>query len=166
MEKSDIVIRTGDTIEIINPEIITRIGYEFTYDDAVKEIRETYEEDILILLRTVKVSRWKKVTKEIVKSLAYDLIHKRIRTGNVRKIYTERREELIGKKVKVMGKSLARTGTYYPPTGGGTDYNGEYDYEPGGLKDPKTHVIFEFAESGVYDPKLLKIERCNVKLVS
>lgn len=155
-------IYVGDIIQIVTPEIVTRVGYEFSYDDACKEVKETHKEDIYELLRKVKVRRWDKVEKEIIKSLAYDLIAKKMHSGNKRMIFTKRDDKLADVKVKVTNKQMARTGTYFPPTGGGTDYWGEYDYEPGGLTDMKTHVLFKFHIPGVYGKDAL-IELCNIK---
>lgn len=169
------VIRVGDTVEIINPAIITRIGYEYTYEDACKEALETYKDDIYALLKKAKItgynklsikgnSAWEKAERKIVGALAYDLVRKKIKTGNERKVYTEIKEDLKNAQVTVLSKRTTRTGTYYPAVCSEPGpWGGDYDYEPGGLENSQTHVILEI--DSIHKLRLgpIRIEQCNVK---
>lgn len=157
MKNKQEVLHVWDTVEIVNPIVISRIGYEFTHEDAVKEIKAEYMEDIYALLRKVKASNWEVAKKKILSTLAYDLVHKKIKNGNERKIYSELQEDLRGKTARIVSKKIAQTGIYYPQTSVGFE-----DYEPAGLKDIKTHLVFEI---NLFDPLGTKIliERCNIQ---
>jgi hypothetical protein len=63
---------------------------------------------------------------------------------------------------KVEGKRYVKTGTRYSASGGWSDYYGEYDYEPGGLDDEKTHCIYSISSDRDY----LDILSANVKRTS
>lgn len=148
MKKTENIIRAGDIVRVVNPELVIRIGYDFSFEDAVKEIKATYGEEINGLLRKVKVhhKRWEIVEDAVVRPLAYELVRSKFRHGNERRLHTQIREELRGAEVTVFGKKIAKTGTYFPPTGGDPPYYD--DYEPGGLRDCKTHVILEIGFVG------------------
>ena len=174
MQKGKDIIRVGDTVKIVNPLIISRIGYEFTYEDARKEIVESFKSDIYELMRKAKVSGWNKIMengawdncmKKIVGALAYDLVSKKIKTGNRRMIYAELQEDLKDEIVTVVSKRTVKTGIYYPPICSGSSYE-DYDYEPGGLKDEKTHVILEVDIFNKLTSSPLKIELCDVVKVN
>lgn len=52
--------------------------------------------------------------------------------------------DCTGRVYEVIGKKLAKTGTYYAPTSGTSGYYEPEDwYEPGGLEDCKTHILLE-----------------------
>jgi hypothetical protein len=56
----------------------------------------------------------------------------------------------------VAGKSTVMTGKYYPPSGG-QGFDGDWDYEPGGLEDMQCHVLLDIGGE--------KIEQCDVELM-
>ena len=122
------------------------------------ESQVEYKEEIYALLRKAKVSRWNIVEKAIVSSLAYDRVKKKFKYGNERKIYTKLMESLRDRQVTVVSKKTAKTGIYYPPYhGNGYD---DYDGEPGGLTDGKTHILLEI---DVFDEEgRIWIEQTNV----
>jgi hypothetical protein len=62
--------------------------------------------------------------------------------GNVRSI-TERDGVCEpGALVTVVKKSTVKTGKRFPFSGYHLNYNGEYDYEPGGLENEQTHCVY------------------------
>ena len=82
-------IKVDDVVRVVNPLIIQRVGYDYTFEDAWLESQVEYKEEIYALLRKAKVSRWNIVEKAIVSSLAYDRVKKKFKDGNERKIYTK-----------------------------------------------------------------------------
>lgn len=77
--------------------------------------------------------------------------------GRERSIYyLEDNSYLTDNHVIITGKRTVKTGTYYPPYSG-YSYEGEYDYESGGLTDEKTHILLSFWGG--------EIESTNVELV-
>ena len=151
-------IKVDDVVRVVNPLIIQRVGYDYTFEDAWLESQVEYKEEIYALLRKAKVSRWNIVEKAIVSSLAYDRVKKKFKDGNERKIYTKLMESLRDRQVTVVSKKTAKTGIYYPPYhGNGYD---DYDGEPGGLTDGKTHILLEI---DVFDEEgRIWIEQTNV----
>ena len=64
----------------------------------------------------------------------------------------------------VVGKSLVKTGKRFQSRSYGPDYNGEYDYEPGGLENEKTHCVYS-VEYGSFKVKA-KILAAHCELLS
>jgi len=63
--------------------------------------------------------------------------------GSHRQIFTTTIPlDMMNKPYRVTGVSRVVTGEYYPP-GGGYDRDGNYDYECGGLSEPKHHRILD-----------------------
>src|ERR1035437_6191904 len=44
------IIRIGDKIKIINPEIITRVGYPMSFNDAIEDVEKIYRNEIIDFL--------------------------------------------------------------------------------------------------------------------
>lgn len=56
--------------------------------------------------------------------------------------------DYTGQVFEVIGKRIAKTGTYYPPSSG---YSDEDWYEPGGLDNMKTHVLLDTSAGLIED---------------
>jgi hypothetical protein len=126
------VYRIGDKVRIIRPRFILRVGYELT-PGTVRAV---------VAMRGFGGKERKLFYKEVVPygqvycdGMTWD------RTGLV---YT------------VAGKSTVMTGKYYPPSGG-QGFDGDWDYEPGGLEDMQCHVLLDIGGE--------KIEQCDVELM-
>jgi hypothetical protein len=182
------IIRIGDTVKIINPEIITRIGYPMSFNDACNEAEREHHEKILEFLGKVfpdtiisdgilKNSRISynlhklKAYDKIVRALGYEILGNKGFGGKEKKIYTEHRPNLLGITIDVLDISIRKTGIYYPASGG-YDYWGEYDYEPGGLNKIKTHKILELnywtdneIKQNWHECRNVQIEVCNVEKI-
>lgn len=96
------------------------------------------------------------MTRDFATGVCKALVRHRNFGGKSRQIYTEI-GELLNRTAEVYGRRVVKTGTYYGPSGGYDSYSGEYDYEPGGLTDRKTHVLLR-TDGG-------EIEAVNVELV-
>ena len=184
------IIRIGDTVKITNPEIISRIGYPMSFEDARKEIKELYHNEIIEMFNktiykqildesskfnlNVRIKAWNgDVTYEkIVSSLAWIHIQSKGFGGKERRIYSEQRQELIGITAKVINIMIRKTGIYFSPSGGYDSWSGEYESEPGGLEKEKTHKILELdywhpneiTQLGAKSNYIL-IEACNVEKI-
>jgi len=53
MKKDPKIIRVGDTVKIINPELFVRCGYPLSRNDCVGMIKKQYESDIIDLIHCV-----------------------------------------------------------------------------------------------------------------
>ena len=152
MKKEDKIIRIGDTVMVKDhSKYITRIGYNLVWNDDA--LLEEVEEDP----RTMEAARilgWKpgqNLSREFVKAIAMQRVKERGFGGRERSIHyiDESDDELFYKYLgtctmypkKVVGKRMAKTGTYFPPTNGWVDESGYFDGDPGGLDDVKTHII-------------------------
>lgn len=185
------IIRIGDTIKITNPEIVIRVGYPMSFDEACKEVKELYHNEILeFLCKTIHkqndVGLYKtlltayinekeyaktKIYNKIVKALAFEHLQSKQFGGKEKKIYSEIRHELLGITAKVTKIFIRRTGIYFAPSGG-YDYWGDYDWEPGGLDKMKTHKILELdywlsdlVEVNNRASYYVQIEACNVEKI-
>lgn len=152
MKKEDKIIRVGDTVMVKDhSKYIKRIGYNLVWNDDA--LLEEVEDDP----RTAEAARilgWKpgeNFSHEFIKAIAMRRVKERGFGGNERSIhYIDESEDALYYKYlgagimypkKVVGKRVAKTGTYFPPTNGGYDHDGYYDGDPGGLSDMKTHII-------------------------
>lgn len=82
--------------------------------------------------------------------------------GRNRQLWTEEWPDLAGRIMTVKAKHMAYTGIYYPPSGGYT-YDGDYDYEPGGLTQRKSHLLLDLTDPDVFGSYAVTIEAINVE---
>ena len=173
-KKDPKIIREGDYVKIIKPDIFIRCGYPMDFKeqtqivlkDHINEIREftgkllNVNEDKLFRLLgyDTKISGYAPCEIKIAKAIAYVQCKQKGFGGSERKIYTEYIERFLNIEGWVDGIRFVRTGIYYAPSGG-YSYDGEYDYDPGGLDKEKTHKILTLQVIG-FDK--LEIESINV----
>lgn len=181
------MIRVQDKIRIINPQIFVRCGYPLS-KKIVKETIITAEQkeaihtlldkfnirrplDSTLFLRHDKQDnkKWGSYDK-ILDVLASAVLFQNCFGGKQRQVFSEEVPELKDVHARVLGRRVVKTGKYYAPYSGYDSWTGEYDYEPGGLSDMKTHVILEccFCDYGLtYNGKCeFEIEKCHVEKVS
>lgn len=162
------VIRIGDKVEIVNAKWIDRIGYNLIWTDLIDEV----ESDPRTFEAMKAIGMWDgpgifdtipSVPFDLVRVIAKYRVKERDFGGNERKIHYHTGKfgwDGPGIKLEVVGKRIAKTGIYFPPSGGGYDsWNGEYyDIDSGGLTDCKTHIILKLQNG-------YEIEACDVKLI-
>lgn len=165
------VIREGDLIKVINPEFFIRCGYEETVFGMMEKIKSKHLEHIVSSLREVVPNLDYNSTSfnKILKELAYLKCHEIHFGGNERKLFLQKKDNLLNKFFVVQGKKVCKTGTYVKGYSS-TTYDGEYDYEPSYLKNEKTHVILELSPKDytyydTYDLSIIQIEQKNVELI-
>ena len=166
-KKDPNIIREGDWVKVINPEIFIRCGYPMDYKEEAKKAYD--EHGIAIrgflwhqcgILPPIYENRdFEHTVERIAERIGYLKCKTANFGGAERKIFTERREEYLGLEGWVNGVRFVRTGTYYAPSGG-YSYDGEYDYDPGGLYKPKTHKILTMFFNGQED---FEIEAIHVE---
>ena len=163
------VFRPGDLFLVREPVLVRRVGYALGHEDAVKHVTATLEPEIKGLFARLgaeidrektavdmknagviwfgkaaaEVSYWD--MKRVVSGLASHWLKLKGFGGNVRSLHTFRDDSLKpDMECQVISRKTVKTGTRYPSASSGPDYNGEHDYEPGGLEDCQTHVLLEF----------------------
>jgi len=192
MKKKDNVVRVGDIVQIVEPEFFIRCGYPLSFQDAYEIVKEKYTDSVHKFLVETEFRQertnhlgfpilsldppskdW--TIQKILKALTYEYVANKGFGGEDKKIYTERREECIGKKYKVKEKRVVKTGTYYPSFGYYDSWTGEYDGECGGLAGGGTHIILTIApvmgqDNSVYVyadySDLQQIERIHVEKIN
>jgi hypothetical protein len=185
------IIRVKDNVKIINPEIIIRVGYPMSFDDACREVDKLYRQEILEFLNKTIYKQEPTISgslletceikmdfvkpgmyMKIIKALAYNYIQMKSFGGREKKIYAEYRQELLGMTLSVENIFIRKTGIYFASSGGYDHYSGEYDFEPGGLDKIKTHKILELNYwlsnnqiNDMWESRSVKIESCNVEKI-
>ncbi len=150
------IIRPGDRVRVLRDRFIERIGYPLVWTMLLEEV----EEDPRTRAGFEALGFTGKIPRRFLYEVAKLRVEQRGFGGRERSIHYEPPGgygRWPGAVLHVRSKRTANTGTYYPPTSGcyGPDY--EWDSEPGGLADRKTHVIL-ITDAG-------EIEACDVEKV-
>lgn len=162
IKKKD-VIRVGDTVKIINPEVVDRVGYPLTKamlmeqqtPEQLKAIRDMfrafgvviYPENELDLSRLGMSKDYDRIYERVRYLMAEVSIKKEGWGGKEKKLYTYTLEPIRNKLATVVARRTTKTGIYHAGYSS-CDYWGEYDYEPAYLSDEKTHVIYKLNVRG------------------
>lgn len=151
------VIKVGDKVRVLRDRFIERVGYPLIYGMLTDEVEADPR-----TAEALRVLGWtgKRMPNEFVIAVAKMRVQERGFGGRQRQIIYEPPGGFgrwPGTVLEVYGKRLAKTGVYYPPSGGVNSYDGEEWYEPGGLGDCKTHIILSTPAG--------EIEACDVELV-
>lgn len=189
MSKSKEVFRYHDRVRIINPEVFIRCGYPLTKqmikDTMTKEqldaihtmfhsfgiitdISKLPPDQIAFGLRTYIERIDDKAFSRVRDVIAGCILEQEGWGGKERKIYTERREDLLNATATVHDKRVVKTGTHVS----GYTYRGYFDsyddYEPPRLDCEETHVILKVhTDWGTNYPSVeIEIEKCNVEKIA
>jgi len=137
------VFHVGDTFTIAVPDIVYKVGYDYDFNAAMKEVINQYGDEVRSLMGAVLGRSYdnKKTYDKVVNALAYGLLRSRRYTSTTRQLYTTHKPELHGRDFIVSAKQVVYTGTYTP--GYSRSYP-EYDAEPPTLTDSKAHVLLHF----------------------
>lgn len=198
------VYRKGDTIRILRPRVVVRVGYPKTVEDYLPEqSREMLVAEYLLRGQTLEQAiasaevdiafNLKKLDDPHPK-VAWVAAYLRAKGdgfgGRERTIHFEDLSYWQGsqwmrlddpdftltkcdtKAFKpfeeiVVSKRVVKTGTYYPPSGGGygTGWSeDDYWYDPGGLDDMKTHVIIGTRYGEFVEEDIELVKACDVKV--
>lgn len=165
MKKKD-VIRVGDTVKIIKPEVVDRVGYPLTKAMCMEQQTPEQLKAIQDMFRAFGVVIYPNNELDLSRfgiSKDYDRIYERVRYlmaevsikkegwgGKEKKIYTYTLEPIRNRRATVVARRTIKTGVYHPGYSS-CDYWGEYDYEPAYLSNEKTHVIYKLNVHGYGD---------------
>ena len=150
MSKRKNVIRVGDKVKIINPEIFIRVGYPLT-TEMIKESHITEEQRQLMdkLLATTGNHKYILYGDNI--NPEYDKLEHVFSTivlkskgfgGNERSVHTETKPEYKDRIGTVISKRYVKVGTYNSATSHQGYYDDYPEYEPAYLENEKTVIIY------------------------
>ena len=179
------IIRVGDKVKIINPIFFEGCYYDNNLRDKTTEVAKKHGKEIrefidkmtgistkltgLIMLKMDDERDYSEdiSIRKIARVIAYDLVHRDMKTGNERKIFTYPLERNKGLICKVEAIKIIKTGFYFPPNNHYDSYNGEYCGEPGGLEKEKTHKILTLHDELMWREysTSLQIEAKNIEKV-
>lgn len=163
------VYREGDCVRILRGDrMIHRVGYAITPDTVRDEVAASQGfKDALVALG-MDPHREGRAYRRLLSAACYAEVERRGFGGRERSIHYkevvpygelhthDQMWDVSGREARVEGKYVVRTGKHYPPCSW-TSYEGEHDYEPGGLEDAKSHVILRTTYGD--------FEACDVELV-
>ena len=161
------IIRIGDIVKVINPEVFVRCGYPMTTEDAIRNHMTKADSDkIDDLMQGLGIcgssnifpdssdKLYENTFDKIVRALAYAIVGTKHCGGNERTIHTIHVPQITGHQYKVVDRKVVKTGTRI--------WEVDYDYYHGGiesaygyLRNEKTHVIFTVQPIGTY-PRLFE----------
>lgn len=149
------IIRVDDRVRIIRPVVVVRVGYP----KAVSDYRNQAEKVFGPLLDANDFGG--RIREKVLREVAYGLARQDGFGGRQRTLHTKEIPDILGQEFCVTGIRTVKTGTYYPPTGGrGGYYGDEWDYEPGGLSDEKTHRLV----TGWYAPVFRRLMDPDIEI--
>ena len=159
-------IEVGDSVRVVVPRFVARVGYPKQVEDYLPQVDgEAAKLNVFLQALRPDDHKWRarthsrgvwheqhpawvseRVFDRIRKDVAYSLAQADGFGGRERSIHWTERPELAGATVRVCEVRVVNTGMYYPAS---TAYYGsgshEYDYEPGGLDDRRTHRLLRLA---------------------
>lgn len=150
------IYRDGDRVRVLVPNFVTRVGYPRNVDYYKPEARQTLES--VGLLKPSFDGDWDTARRpytiydrakdKLIGDLARFLLIQKGWGGNERSIYTQSQPLLAGTEQTVIDKRVVKTGKRYSGYTTYDAWNGDYDYDPGGLEDEKTHILLKLATPG------------------
>ena len=141
--KQDSIIRVGDKVLIKEPILFERVGYDNSFQSNYKSTDEEYGTKVRkFILNDLNMSMDKFLYGKIISAINYEVTGRKKKSGAERKIFNkpDRYCYLKGREIEVSEIKFVKTGKYVPPYNS-QDYYGEWDFEPGGLTEEKTHKI-------------------------
>lgn len=138
-------IGVGDQVVLLQARRVAWVGYPLRKKDIAEDLLPEIREDIISLLdkagALVSGRRLDTIIDRITDEIAYLYCAKRGWGGKERSIHFEPvSEEYLSDPYLVSNVRYCVTGTYVPANSG-TNYWGEYDYEPAFLDDQKRHKL-------------------------
>lgn len=181
------IIRVGDFVKVLRCRWVKRVGYPLVWTDLIDEVEadpkvreawnlltgETYmppdrpkPTNVSSFIDWTTASMCSpEMSRAFVRAVAMLHVEQRGFGGRERKIIYDDplKNQFLGAPeflptLEVYSKKVVKTGTYFSGSGHLYDeFSGEYEYEPGGLDNMKTHVLLSTA-CGL-------IETCDVEKV-
>lgn len=168
------VYHTGDIVRIIEPLVVTRVGYPLTKQDALVAVESQYAQRIYDFIASllnrptefVITETDPRLYNDLLDALASYWIRQQGYGGKERKIYTEPDEQLRSTDGwRVLSKRTVKTGTYCAG-GYSSGWDGEPDYDPPYLSNEKSHVLLTLEQTDVSIGKLWRIGPLEIEAVN
>jgi hypothetical protein len=164
------VIRVGDVVEVVDARRVVRVGYPKAVADYEALVKEKFAQELRAMFgphAVGAVRHWRErgvsshdeeegSRKQLLGGVKYNALQKVVRElayveakadhfgGRERSVHLVDAPEWAGRRCQVASVVTAMTGKYYGPSGGGyNSYEGDYDWEPGGLAGAKAVRIAE-----------------------
>jgi hypothetical protein len=151
------IIRRGDRVRVVIPEIFVRCGYPLCKADLKEDIYKHYGRLVEDIIYSVGkgdklISRDEdgifpspsraidSCNNKIIDILASIRLVAKNFGGNERKVFTKRYDEIKDRIFQVRGIRFVTTGEYVRGYSG-YSYEGDWDCDPPYLSDPKVHKI-------------------------
>ncbi len=174
------VFKIGDTVKVINPVFVTRVGYPLGLQEGIDQLITEDDKVTIKMLLSYKQplatdifssysvdNRKDKNFLAMLKILSYERISQQNFGGNERSLHTILIPELKNQLISIAHKKNVKTGNRSSVSG---------DYDSGGytyLSNCKTHIILELCEWMIDDEIIYKktldgrlfIETINVEPV-
>jgi len=166
-KKDPKIIRVGDIVDVVVPNIFVRCGYPLSFDAALKEVKLLYGDSIRTFMNDIDdLRKHKSLLKDyntrlvidddnktylkIARALTYDYLNIKGFGGFDRKIYTERRDHIAERRLLVENTRFVKTGTYVSAgTYGDHDKYTSSSY----LSNVKTHKILGVTDVTIQMPE-------------
>jgi hypothetical protein len=172
----DGIIRVGDKVRILNPQMFVRCGYPMTVIAETELVEKELGVKIAEFIHSVTpdrnfipglrptTSKFEYLKTKITRELAHYRCCLKNWGGKTRQIYTEENPYYANKVCCVVGVRFVKTGEYEPASGGGYSYYGDIeDFEPPYLAVNKTHKILQLDYG--FSFSAAEIEACHVEKV-
>lgn len=166
------VIKKGDSVRVLRSRFVERVGYPLVFTALRGEFLDHPRLiEAMIMLGVVPEGGTLsyRASRDAIDGLAKAAVRMRNWGGKERSVhYWPTRPDdgdwhsygypdHTGEVTEVLAKRTRMTGTYHAPWSGQT-YEGEHDYEPGGLSDMKAHVILTTGLGDIEDCDVEKVE--------
>jgi hypothetical protein len=166
MSKRKDIIRVGDRVKIVTPKVVVRVGYPLTKAEMMERQTPEQLQAIRDMMRAFKTVVYPENHSDLLGAITensanIDRLYEKVRYlmagrmleqegfgGKQRRIHTYTLTGIKSRLATVTSKRVVKTGDYYHSSGGYDSYTGEYDYEPGGLSNEKTHVLYTLSVDG------------------
>jgi len=162
--------RVGEIVQLVEPYTFVRCGYPLCVKDIIEKEKSNIEAMILEIIRSWQpkvpgvfaTSEYSHLSGRthgmLVAAIASYKLEQQGYGGKERSIHEQKITNHILGNYVVIGKNFHKTGIRYSPSSW-TSYEGEYDYEPGGLENEKTHCVYTL--KGLYNNFKVLSTRCK-----
>lgn len=161
-KKDPKIIRVGDKVRIVNPEMFVRCGYPMTKQDAREEVFSRFSQQAIQLMRDTLGHEYDWVAYHtVMEALAYGWMKQHHFGGNNREIYTAY-EAMAKDQIGIVTKiRFVKTGIYV------CGYQTEEDeYISSYLKNQETHKILSLRVFYRNYVDYVQIEAKNVEKIT
>jgi hypothetical protein len=150
MTKRPRAFHPGDLAIVIDPMFVQRVGYPKTVADYLPEVDKAIlaERDHFARLVGAPLGASLCFDNKLdthFRKVRWELAYLRAKAdgfgGKERQVFLVYVPALTGATVRIEQVRTALTGRYIAPTTSYDPYNGDYDYDPGGLENEKRHRI-------------------------